>query len=313
MMETLPRELRDMIYHCLHDPYIADPPPCVGPNEDTDGDSGGSINEAANGAMTMTPLDLRFSFLKRHYFQASYMGVDLVKELVNTHFKAVPFKIQAEQLVAKIGHREFCLANKFGLGCALGELLGRVKVSITSLHFHMTDILQPLMAIGNTDCLIELTAPKALTTSRCREEEEVVASSQQFLSSISLNLRRMTLKGYPVNVRYQGEIVFTANKRKTVQAVSNLALGAYALYWFIAECLQTRNIGRTPRYSEPEPSRKGRRLHDPCERVTVILPIASSHSSNTASYRYNSVVGRKPLRFDFDGSIPPIDRAQDKS
>jgi hypothetical protein len=93
MMETLPRELRDMIYGSLHDPHIADPPPCVGPDEDANSDTRGSLNEATNEAKSTKPLDLRFSFLKRNYFQASYMGVDIVKELVHTHFETVPLKI----------------------------------------------------------------------------------------------------------------------------------------------------------------------------------------------------------------------------
>jgi hypothetical protein len=88
----------------------------------------------------------------------------------------------------------------------------------------MTDILQPLMAIGNTDFLIELTAPKASITSRGDDQEEVTATSQQFLHSISLNLRRMALKGYPVIVRYQGTIIFKANEKDDVRNVSDSAL-----------------------------------------------------------------------------------------
>jgi hypothetical protein len=211
MMETLPRELRDLIYHDLHDPYIADPQVGVHNDEDASSDIWGSLDETRQQAKSTAPLNLRFSFLKQHYFRASYMGVGFVKELINTHFKAVPFKIRAEDLFTRRGHQEFFLVDKFGLGRPLGEFLGRVEVLITSLHFRMTDILQPLMAIGNTDCLIELTAPKALITSRGDDQEEVIATSQQFLHSISLNLRRMTLKGYPVIVRYQGTIIFKAS------------------------------------------------------------------------------------------------------
>jgi hypothetical protein len=224
MMETLPRELRDMIYHSLHDPYIADPQVCVQNDEDSNSDTGGSLSEAIQKSKSTPPLDLRFSFLKRHYFRASYMGVGFVKELINTHFKAVPFKIRAEDLFTRCDDQECFLIDKFGLGRPLGEFLGRVEVLITSLHFRMTDILQPLMAIGNNDCLVELTAPKALVTSRGDDQEEVIATSQQFLHRISLNLRRMTLKGYPVIVRYQGTIIFKANGKDDVLNVSDSAL-----------------------------------------------------------------------------------------
>jgi hypothetical protein len=171
-------------------------------------------------AKSTTPLDLHFSFLKRHYFRASYMGVGFVDELINIYFKAVPFRIRAEDMFTRCGHQEFFLADTFGLGCLLGELLGRVEVLITSLHFQMTDIIQPLMAIGNTDCLIELTAPNAVTTVRCLVENKAITTSQQFFHTISLNSRRMKLKGYPVIVRYQGITVFTANERDDLQTVS---------------------------------------------------------------------------------------------
>ena len=68
MMDTLPRELRAITYGSLHDPYIADPSPCVGPDEDANSDTERSLNEATNEAKSTTPLDLRFSFLKCHYF-----------------------------------------------------------------------------------------------------------------------------------------------------------------------------------------------------------------------------------------------------
>ena len=123
-------------------------------------------------AKSTTPLDVRFSFLKRHYFQASYMGVDFVKELINTHFRTTPFKIRAEELFARRGHQEFFLVDRFGLGCPLGQLLWRVEVLITSLSSSVTNTLQPLMAIGNTDCVIELTAPDALRTCSGHGQEE---------------------------------------------------------------------------------------------------------------------------------------------
>jgi hypothetical protein len=131
MMETLPRELRDLIYHSLHDPYTADPQVCVQNDQDSNSDTGGSLSEAMQKSKPTAPLDIRFSFLKRHYFRASYMGVGFVKELINTHFKAVPFRIRAEDLFTICGHQEFFLVDKFGLGRPLGELLGRVEVLIT--------------------------------------------------------------------------------------------------------------------------------------------------------------------------------------
>jgi hypothetical protein len=145
------------------------------------------------------------------------MGVDFVKEEINECFRSIPFKAQAEELD---DHQEFFLSDKFGLGCPLGELLGQVEVLITSFHFRMTDILQPLIAIGNTDYLITLTAPKALINLRDHSQEEAIASSQQFLQAIC----RMTLKGYPIIVRYQGTIIFTANEKDDIRDVSTSAL-----------------------------------------------------------------------------------------
>jgi hypothetical protein len=49
--------------------------------------------EALQDATSTTPLDRRFSFLKRYFFQASYMDVELVKELINTHFGSIPSKV----------------------------------------------------------------------------------------------------------------------------------------------------------------------------------------------------------------------------
>jgi hypothetical protein len=53
------------------------------------------------------------------------MGAGFVEELINTHFKAVPLKIRAEDLFTKYSHQGFLLGDNFGLGCPLGELLGQ--------------------------------------------------------------------------------------------------------------------------------------------------------------------------------------------
>jgi hypothetical protein len=223
MTMTLPRELRDLIYQNLQESYTEALQAHVEGDEEASSEFNRNLNDAIVEAKSTTPIDLRFSFLKRHHFRASYMGVDFVKEEINAYFRSLPFKVQAEELN---GHQEFFLSDKFGLGSPLGELLGRVEVLITTLHFRMTDTLQSLMAIGNTDCLIVLTASKALINLRNHCQEEAIASSQQLLQTIALNLRRMTLKGYPVIVRYQDSVIFTANEKDDVQDVSNSALVA---------------------------------------------------------------------------------------
>jgi hypothetical protein len=212
MFEALPRELRDLVYdNILVDACVADE------RNDTSDEDTLNVDErkVLPEARSTTPLDKRFSFLKRHYFQASYMGTEFVKELINTYFRKAPFKVRAEELFARSGQQEFFLVDRFRLGYPLGHLLGHVEVLITSLQWRLTDMLQPLMAIRNTDCIIELTAPNALAmTTDAYEGKAAPATSQELLNALALNLRRMKFKGFCIIVKYQGTIIFKANERK---------------------------------------------------------------------------------------------------
>jgi hypothetical protein len=215
MFETLPRELRDLVY----DDIVLDVCMTVAQtevdSEENSHVSAWSSYEALQGVRSTTLLDRRFSFLKRHYFQASYMGVEFVKELINTYFRKIPFKVRAEDLFARNGQQEFFLLDKFRLGCLLGDLLGHVEVLITSLQSRLADMLQPLMAIRNTDCIVELTAPNVLTTMTYTYGREATpATSQELLDALALSLRRMKYKGFYIIMKYQGTIILEANKRE---------------------------------------------------------------------------------------------------
>lgn len=215
MFETLPRELRDMVYDnivldcCTTDTYTeAD-------REENSHVGAWCSYKALPEARSTTPLDRRFSFLKRHYFQASYMGVEFVKELINTYFRKTPFKVRAEELFAGTGQQEFFLVDRFRLGCPLGDVLGHIEVLITSLQVRLTDMLQPLMAIRNTDCIVALTAPNALAmTTNTYGRETTPATSQELLDALALNLRRMKYKGFCIIVKYQGSTIFKVNERE---------------------------------------------------------------------------------------------------
>ena len=52
----------------------------------------------------------------------------------------------------------------------MGDLLVHVELLTASLKVRLTDMLQPLMAIENTDCVIELTAPNALAMAASTDE-----------------------------------------------------------------------------------------------------------------------------------------------
>jgi hypothetical protein len=107
MFETPPRELRDLVYGDI----VLDVCMTVAQTkvdiEESSEDSAWSSYEALQEAGSTMPLVRRFSFLKRHYFQASYMGIEFVKELINTYFRKIPFKVRAEDLFARSGRQEF--------------------------------------------------------------------------------------------------------------------------------------------------------------------------------------------------------------
>ncbi|CAO2649614.1 Nn.00g069990.m01.CDS01 [Neocucurbitaria sp. VM-36] len=193
MFEAIPRELRDIVYHAL----LQDAHPMTLPhNEDEVEQSNMGLERfmgvfnacgATNKGKLNTPLDYRFAFFKRHYFQVSYMGLGFVREIIDTHFRKTPFRIQHEELFSRRGHQDFFLTDKFGLGCPLGHLLSRVEVTISSLDHKIRDTLQPLMAIGNTDCEIELTSPKQLVIPGDFGREDIPVSPEVFLDRIALN------------------------------------------------------------------------------------------------------------------------------
>ena len=194
MFGTLPRELRDLVYSGLSaDACIPEEDKVM---EEMDGIELFQKLRDAAGAKKSTPLHRRFSFLRRHCFQASRMGVEFVKELINTHFRLTPFQVRAEALYSRCGHQEFFMMDGFNLGCPLGELLARVEIWVTSLHCRLGELLQPLMAIKNPDCVIEITAPRSVVYCTPYGLEDRPATSQELLDALALNLRRMRLKGF---------------------------------------------------------------------------------------------------------------------
>ncbi|KAJ4367134.1 hypothetical protein N0V83_007664 [Neocucurbitaria cava] len=183
-------------------------------------------------------------FFRRHYFQVSFMGLGFVREIIDTYFRKEPFRILHHELFTGRGNQEFFLIDKFGLGCPVGQLLQRVEVTITSIDLTIWDQLQPLMAIGNTDCAIELTSPTQLVTHDHYGQENPI-SAKEFLDKIALNVRRMTMKGYYITVRYEGEIIYTANDPDDKSRVSTEILTV----------MNTANRSRTNQCQSRKPSR----------------------------------------------------------
>ncbi|RAR14302.1 5'-methylthioadenosine phosphorylase [Stemphylium lycopersici] len=211
MFETLPRELRDLIYCGLSaDIYIPEQDKDI---TEMDGVEFSQKLRDAGDAEKSTPLHRRFSFFRRHCFQASYMGVEFVKELINAYFRLTPFRLRVEELYSRHGHQEFFMVDGFNLGCPLGELLARVEISVTSLHSNLGEMLQPLMAIKNPDCVIEIAAPRSVTRCNTYDLEDRPATSQELLHALALNLRRMRLRGFCVRVRHDGLVIYTANEK----------------------------------------------------------------------------------------------------
>jgi hypothetical protein len=224
------------------------------------------------------------------------MGVEFVKELINTHFRMTPFKIRAQELFEKQGHQEFFLVDRFGLGCPLGQLFWRVEVLITSLHHNMADILQPLMAIGNTECVIELTAPNALVVSRSYDQEEIMATSEQLLDAMSLNLRRMRLKGYCVLVRYQGKIIFVANKRDDEPKVGRNALSSHGTT--TNQTMKGKRSRATSNHSLGSIIKRQKVQMKPgnATKSSQTQGGVTSRERSVVHTSYNTAVGRKPMR-----------------
>ena len=186
------------------------------------------LRDAAD-AKKSTPLHRRFSFPRRHCFQASYMGVEFVKEHIHTHFRLTPFQVRAEALYSRRGHQEFFMMDVFNLGCPLGELLARVEISVTWLHCRLGELLQPLMAIKNSDCVIEITSPRSVVDCTPYSSEDRPATSQKPLDALALNLRRMRLKEFYVLVRYDASVIYTANEKPKEQSHRISALVCWSI------------------------------------------------------------------------------------
>jgi hypothetical protein len=298
MMETMPRELRDCIYRSiLQDLYTELRSDNIEMEENAEAEAISPLRAAQSRKNAEAALNLQFWFLRRHYFQASYMGVEFVKELINTHLRERPFKVRAKHL---LDQQQFFLADTFGLGCPLGQLLEQVEVLITSLHHNMVDMLQPLMAIRNTDCMIELTAPSALVTSRSFFGKCVIATSQELLDAMSLNLRRMRLKGYCVVVSYQGKVNFAANEREETK-VRNSALIALTtiVVQSVANRFQTNKRPRTTSQPSMGSTIKRQKMElspNKPAKSSSVRGKSTLHAQVVDPVRYNTLVGRKLLR-----------------
>ena len=127
MFHYLPRGLRDIIFQTIS----LDPVDTI--DEPISYICGYMIDlrEAQEGSL-QTPLDHRFKFLERHNLQPSYTGSSFVREMVDTYFRFIPFKIDQVELCSCRGHQNFFLSDKYGLGFPLGQSLSRVEVKIAT-------------------------------------------------------------------------------------------------------------------------------------------------------------------------------------
>ena len=87
------------------------------------------------------------------------MGLRFVREMLDIYFCKSPMRFRDEELYGK---QNFFLTTKHGLGYPLGRVLSRVEITITGLGSAVEAQLQTLMAIENSECIVELMAPDAL-------------------------------------------------------------------------------------------------------------------------------------------------------
>ena len=164
--------------------------------------------------------------LKNPYLKSAFVGPRFVWEMLDFHFQNRSFRILQPDLYDIYGNQDFFLSKNLDLGFPLGLYLSSIEVFFTFFDDKDSVVrLQPLMAIKNKDCRIELIVLRPLRRRPdlyIADDSDAPVSRDTFLEAIAPNLRRMTLKGYCVIVRFLGQTIFTSEEYKKSGAVSRI-------------------------------------------------------------------------------------------
>lgn len=202
MFARLPRELRDAIYEeLLHDI------PTIFNFSDLKALKRALTAPRSRGIRPDGPI------FQNHYFNKTCMGVDFIRELMSVYLRRASLQVYAHHLVGYFTPTPIFTIDYFGIGQSIGELVQHVEFVVTSKP--PPHILEPLLAISNMDCIIELSMPVPWVLSNGNERwSSATITKQGALDELRSSLRILGTSSHCVRMRYQGTIISTINAKE---------------------------------------------------------------------------------------------------